>query len=81
MRHASGCRCVGSDEAVIVQVLHLAATGEREDAMLVLVLLVQGDRLLPALRVAERAGSVVLRLASIWRRTMPAPPTGRRHLH
>ncbi|WP_299813359.1 hypothetical protein [uncultured Jannaschia sp.] len=78
MRHAMTCRCVGADEAVVAQVLSLAARGEREDAMLVLSLLVPGDRLLSAVDVAERAGIALLRLAACWRRdhraaTAPSP--------
>lgn len=82
MRHAVTCRCVGADEAVIAQALSLAARGEREDAMLILSLLVAGDRLLPAVHVAQQAGLAVLRLATRWRCGTPAPaPTDTRHLH
>ncbi|WP_371155174.1 hypothetical protein [Jannaschia sp. 2305UL9-9] len=62
MRHALTCRCVGADEAVIAQVLSLAGQGEREEAMLVLSLLVSGDRLLMAVNAAERAGLACMRI-------------------
>ncbi len=80
MRHAVTCRCVGADEAVIAQVLSLAARGEREDAMLILSLLVAGDRLLPAVHIAQQAGLVVLRLSTRWRCGASAP-ADTRHLH
>ena len=81
MRHAVTCRCVGADEAVVAQVLTLAARGEREDAMLVLSLLVPGDRLLAAVQVAERAGLALLRLTACWRRDHRAASAPARRLH
>jgi hypothetical protein len=63
MRHDLRCDCVGGDEAVVAQLLSLAAEGAREDAMMILSLIVPGDRLLPALHCAERAGLAVLRAA------------------
>ncbi|CUH33565.1 hypothetical protein JSE7799_00994 [Jannaschia seosinensis] len=63
MRHDLTCTCVGADEAVMAHVLALAAEGAREDAMLILSLLVPGDRLLPAMHAAEQAGLAVLRTA------------------
>ena len=81
MRHAVTCRCVGADEAVVAQVLTLAARGEREDAMLVLSLLVPGDRLLAAMQVAERAGLALLRLTACWRRDHRAATAPSRRLH
>lgn len=63
MRHDLTCPCVGADEAVTAHVLALATEGAREDAMLILSLLVPGDRLLPAIHAAEQAGLVVLRAA------------------
>jgi hypothetical protein len=74
MCHALHCRCVGSDEAVLAHVLCLAAEGAREDAMFVLSLLVQADRLLPALTVVERAGLAVKRLATCWRLNQISQP-------
>ncbi|MGB3553526.1 MAG: hypothetical protein WBA25_02680 [Jannaschia sp.] len=61
MRHDLGCRCVGSDEAVIANLLAVAATGAREDAMLVVSLLLPGDRLIVAAHFAEVAGLAVAR--------------------
>lgn len=74
MRHSLTCQCVGADEAVIAQVIALAGRGEREDAMLILSLLVSGERLLPAIHSAERAGRALMRINLRDRRTAaPAP--------
>lgn len=63
MRHDLTCPCVGADEAVTAHVLALAAEGAREDAILILSLIVPGERLLQAAHAAEQAGLVVLRAA------------------
>lgn len=78
MRHALTCPCVGADEAVVAQLLHLAATGAREDAILILTLLVPADRALCAVTLAENAGLAVMRAArtAAWR---PAPTIPRLH--
>ncbi|WP_299650775.1 hypothetical protein [uncultured Jannaschia sp.] len=81
MRHAVTCRCVGADEAVIAQVVTLAARGEREDAMFVLSLLVPGDRLLSAVQTAERAGIALLRLTAGWRRDHRVATAPSRQIH
>ncbi|MDB2407774.1 hypothetical protein N9W17_04535 [Jannaschia sp.] len=70
MRHSLTCQCVGADEAVIAQVIALAARGEREDAMLILSLLVSGERLLPAIQSAERAGRTLMRITLLDRRAV-----------
>ncbi|CAM4308631.1 hypothetical protein [Palleronia rufa] len=59
MCHHPSCQCVGADEAVFAQTLSLAAEGEREEAMLMLSLVIRADRLLVALNAAERAGRAV----------------------
>ncbi|WP_411889251.1 hypothetical protein [Yoonia sp. SDW83-1] len=43
MRHAVGCCCVGADEACFANFVMTAATGERDDAMLIATLLVRAD--------------------------------------
>lgn len=43
MRHALTCACLGSDEACFANFITTAATGEREDAMLIATLLVRPD--------------------------------------
>jgi len=56
IRHQPHCSCVGADEAVFAHFIMLAATGEREDAMLVGSLIVEGPLLLPLTEAARQAG-------------------------
>ena len=62
MRHAPACRCVGSDEAVFANLLATAATGEREDAMLVASLLVPAPLMPLTAEHARQAGLAIARL-------------------
>ncbi|MDG1472653.1 hypothetical protein [Pseudosulfitobacter sp. SM2401] len=43
MRHGIDCKCLGSDEACFANFIATAATGEREDALLIATLLVRPD--------------------------------------
>lgn len=43
MRHAIQCKCIGADESCFANFVATAATGEREDAMLIATLLVRPD--------------------------------------
>ena len=43
MLHAITCKCIGSDESCFANFIVTAATGEREDAMLISTLLVRAD--------------------------------------
>jgi len=43
MRHSVHCKCLGSDEACFANFIATAATGEREDALLIATLLVPPD--------------------------------------
>ena len=43
MRHSVHCKCLGSDESCFANFIGAAATGEREDAMLIATLLVRPD--------------------------------------
>ncbi len=43
MRHSVSCKCLGSDESCFANFIAAAATGEREDAMLIATLLVRPD--------------------------------------
>jgi hypothetical protein len=81
MRHAVTCRCVGADEAVLALVMMQAARGEREDAMLVLSLLVAGERLMTAVRAAERAGRACLQVSARWRAAAAPGPDRRPRVH
>jgi hypothetical protein len=65
------CALVGADEAAASLAIGLAAQGEREEALLMLSLLVRADRMLPALDAAERWGLSLERVA----RGRPRPPS------
>ncbi|KIN61229.1 hypothetical protein Z945_2219 [Sulfitobacter noctilucae] len=43
MRHAVACKCLGADESCFANFIAAAATGEREDAVLMATLLVRPD--------------------------------------
>lgn len=43
MRHSVQCKCLGADESCFANFIATAATGEREDAMLIATLLVRVD--------------------------------------
>ena len=83
VRHALQCNCVGADEAVFAQLLESAATGAREDAMMILSLIVPGDRGVLLLREAEAAGLAIMRVARTMARgsthTAPAATVSRPH--
>ena len=61
LSHALDCDCVGSDEAVFAHFVGLAARGDREDAMLVAVLLVRADAAPLVVSLAETVGRPLLR--------------------
>lgn len=56
MRHAAACPCLGADEATFAHFLTLAGIGEREEAMLVAILLVRADLAPILVDAAGRAG-------------------------
>lgn len=55
-RHGIECPCLGSDEAVFATIAALAVAGERDEAALILALLVPAARALPLADLAEAAG-------------------------
>ena len=63
LRHGLGCHCVGADEALVAQLLDSAATCAREDALMILALIVPADRGFLVLPSAERAGRAIMRVA------------------
>ncbi|MBL9059051.1 MAG: hypothetical protein JNK88_03380 [Mangrovicoccus sp.] len=56
MRHAAACPCLGADEATFAHFLTLAGLGERDEAMLVAILLVRADMAPLLVDTAARAG-------------------------
>ncbi len=61
MRHAAACPCLGADEAAFAHFLTLAGIGEREEAMLVAILLVRADMAPVLVDTAGRAGLAIHR--------------------
>ncbi|AAV94095.1 hypothetical protein KQ247_12625 [Ruegeria pomeroyi] len=56
MRHGLGCACLGADEACFAHMVAAAATGAREDALMLAALIVRPD-LAPALvALSEQLG-------------------------
>jgi hypothetical protein len=43
MRHSVNCKCLGSDESCFANFIGAAATGDRDDAMMIATLLVRPD--------------------------------------
>lgn len=63
MRHHLTCACLGGDEACIAQLVAAALSGDRDDAMMIAVLVVRADMAPTAVQLAERAGAALARLA------------------
>lgn len=61
LRHALDCHCVGSDEAVFAHFVTTAATGEREDAMMIATLLMRVDMAPLAVSLAQSLGLALAR--------------------
>lgn len=56
MRHAAACPCLGADEATFAHFLTLAGLGERDEAMLVAILLIRADMAPVLVDTATRIG-------------------------
>lgn len=63
VRHDTECPCVGADEAVFANFVATAAHGDREDALLMAMLLVRADLAPLAASLAQTVGLQLLRLA------------------
>ena len=72
MRHALQCRCVGGDEACFGTFIATAATGEREDAMLMAMLMIRPD-FAPQLTAAAADFGLGLKQMQLRRPPQPAP--------
>ncbi|GGL70246.1 hypothetical protein [Wenxinia marina] len=62
--HAEECPCLGGDEACFARLVELAAAGEREEALMLAMLLVRADVAPLAVAMAEQAGLGVMRMAT-----------------
>ena len=63
VHHVADCNCVGADEALVAQLFDSAASCAREDALMILALIMPADRGWLVLPSAERAGLAILRVA------------------
>lgn len=74
MRHAVHCACLGADEACFARFVATAAVGEREDALLMAMLLVRPDFAPHVTALAQDIGLIVKQM--LLRR--PLPPVSHR---
>lgn len=79
MRHQANCVCVGADEAVFAHFVMVAAAGEREDAMLLASLLVEGPLLVPLVEAARQVGLCFRQAALRGHGDIPDPASATRH--
>ena len=62
MRHQTGCRCLGGDEACFAQLIALAAQAQREDALMLAMLMVRPDCAPRVVALVEQAGLAIHRM-------------------
>ncbi len=62
MRHSLSCKCLGADESCFANFVASAATGEREDAMLIATLLVRPDMAPVVTALAADFGHALMRM-------------------
>jgi len=72
MRHAIGCSCLGADEACFANFVATAATGDREDALLIATLLVRAD-IAPVITSLAADVGLALKSMLLRGRAMPQP--------
>ncbi|WP_373353670.1 hypothetical protein [Pseudoroseicyclus sp. CXY001] len=83
MRHGTTCACLGGDEACFAQLVALAAAGEEEEALMLAMLMVRGDR---APELSHHAGCLGRAIAAACARAhmsggdSPAPRTHPGHV-
>ncbi|MEP3052652.1 hypothetical protein [Ascidiaceihabitans sp.] len=76
MRHAVNCKCVGADEACFANFIAAAATGQREDAMMIATLLVRPDFAPVITGLARDFGLTLMRMNVQAPRTMTSASKG-----
>ncbi len=62
VRHSVDCKCLGADESCFANFIATAATGEREDAMLIATLLVRPDVAPLIASLAADVGRALMRM-------------------
>lgn len=68
IRHQVNCACLGADEACFAQFIATAARGEREDAMLIAMLIVRVDVAPILTSLAQQAGLALMQANADWPR-------------
>lgn len=63
--HGEGCPCLGGDEACLARFVELAIAGERDEALMLAMLLVRADLAPIAVALAEQAGLALRRATSV----------------
>lgn len=61
-RHEAACPCLGEDEAALARLVDLAASGAREDALMLGCVMVRPDQAPALVHLAEQAGLALERL-------------------
>lgn len=62
VRHGACCPCLGADEAALAALVRMAAEGEREDAMMLGMVMLRADAVPAAVGLAQQAGLSLRRL-------------------
>jgi hypothetical protein len=62
MRHGAGCPCLGADEAALAEVLRLAAECEREDALMLAMVMLRTEAAPEGVALAQQAGLMLRRM-------------------
>ncbi|SFO42033.1 hypothetical protein SAMN04487859_1489 [Roseovarius lutimaris] len=81
MRHSVACKCLGSDESCFANFVAAAATGAREDAMMIATLLVRPDVAPQVTALAADFGLALSRMQLRAPREIAAFPTPTTVLH
>lgn len=80
MRHGVDCACVGADEACLANFIATAAEGDREDAILIAMMMVRADIALGLVSLAQAAGLAFRRVEMKSGRSI-ASAVSRREFH
>ncbi len=79
IRHGRSCKCVGADEAILAHFVTTAATGAREDAMLLASLLVEPTMMMSLAESASQVGLHLRRAELRDGQRIPEPVNMTRH--
>ncbi|MCT4611285.1 MAG: hypothetical protein N4A70_19015 [Pelagimonas sp.] len=84
MRHAIGCKCLGSDEACFAQLVALASAGETREAQMMAALMTRPTSAEKLVNSAVKFGRALERMAdlmpmALMQSPVPQAPRGRLH--